>query len=110
MQFFFEIIFEIIFELIIELVLHGYMKLMTLILPEHQFSPKLEEKVRKGVTVYAVLLFLFVIFGFIFFIQEVESVLKAVGGYMLFISLGIIGVQIIAGIIYRIIKAIKRRH
>ena len=105
----FELFFEIIFEVIVEGVLALYMKLMTLLVPEHQFDEKLREKIKNGVTVFAVLLFLCSFIGFFLFLQP-PSITKTVGAYMLFVPLGIMGVQMVAGIVYRIVKAIGKRR
>jgi len=105
----FELIFEIVFEIIVEVVGAIYIKLMTLVVPEHQFNKQLQEKIKKGVTVFAVLLFLCSFAGFFLFLYP-PSITKTVGAYMLFIPLGIMGVQTLAGIIYRIIKSIKSRQ
>ena len=104
-----ELVFELVFEVIIEIIGTLYVKLMTLIVPEHQFSEKLRERIRKGVTVFAVLLFVCSFIGFCLFLEP-PSVTKTVGAYLLFVPLGIIGIQTLAGIIYRIVKAIKRKQ
>ena len=102
----FELLFEFIFEIIVELTFTGYINLMTLLVPQHQFDKKLREKIKNGVTVFAVLLFLCSFTGFFLFLQP-HSIIKTIGSYMLFVPLGIMGVQIIVGIIYRIIRATK---
>ncbi|MBQ9805291.1 MAG: hypothetical protein IJW49_02110 [Clostridia bacterium] len=105
----FELLFEVVFELIVEVVGTLYMKLMMLIVPEHQFSERLQKRIKNGVTVFAVLLFLCAFIGFFMFIQP-PSTTKTVGAYLLFVPLGIMGVQTLAGIIYRIIRTIKKRR
>ena len=105
----FELIFELVFEIIVELVLTIYMKLMSLIVPSHQFDEKLKEKIKNGVTVFAVLLFLCSFIGFFLFLQP-PSITKTIGAYMLFVPLGIMGFQILLGIVCRIIGAIKKKH
>ena len=105
----FELIFELVFEIIVELILTIYMKLMSLIVPEHQFDEKLKEKIKNGVTIFAVLLFLCSFVGFFLFLQP-PSITKTVGAYMLFVPLGVMGFQILLGIVCRIINAIKKKH
>ena len=105
----FELIFELVFEIIVELVLTIYMKLMSLIVPAHQFDEKLKEKIKNGVAVFAVLLFLCSFIGFFLFLQP-PSITKTIGAYMLFVPLGIVGFQILLGIVCRIISAIKKKH
>ena len=102
-------LFEFIFELVFEIVATIYIELMTLIVPKRQFEEKQREKIKGGVAIFALLLFVCAFIGFVLFLQP-PSVAKTVGAYMLFIPLGIMGVQIVAGIIYQIIKAIKNRH
>ncbi len=104
-----EFIFEIVFEVIVEGIFMLYVKLMSLFIPEHEFSPLLRERIKKGVTAFAAILLLVAFIGFILFIQP-SSVAKTVGAFMLFIPLGVIIAQIIAGIVYRITKAVKRRR
>ena len=105
----FELIFELFFEIIVELILTIYMKLMSLIVPEHQFDEKLKEKIKNGVTIFAVLLFLCSFVGSFLFLQP-PSITKTVGAYMLFVPLGVMGFQILLGIVCRIINAIKKKH
>ena len=105
----FELIFELVFEIIVELVLTVYIKLMCLFVPEHQFDKKLRKKIKNGVTTFAVLLFLCSFIGIFLFLQP-PSITKTVGAYMLFVPLGVMGAQILMGIIYRIINAIKNKH
>lgn len=103
-----EFIFEIVFEVIVEAIGEMYIKLMTLIVPEHQFSEKLRKRIKNAVTVFAVLLFLCSLIGFFLFWQT-DPAIKTAGAYMLFVPLGMMGIQIATGIIYRIIKAKNRR-
>ncbi len=105
----FELFFEIVFELIVEIILTVYMKLMSLIVPQHQFDERLQKRIKNGVTVFAVLLLLCALIGFFMFLQP-PSTTKTVGAYLLFVPLGIMGVQALAGILYHIIKAIRRRR
>lgn len=104
----FELIFEVVFEIILEAVLAIYTKLMTLLVPNHSFDKKLRERMKKGVTIFALLLLLCALIGFFLFVQP-PSVVKTVGAFMLFVPLGMMCVQILAGMIYRIVKAIKSR-
>ena len=105
----FELIFEIVFTVIVEVTLTIYMKLMTLIVPSHQFDEKLKERIKNGLTVFAVLLFFCPFIGFFLFLQP-PSITKTIGAYMLFVPLGIMGFQILLGIVCRIISAIKKKH
>lgn len=102
-------LFELVFEIIVELTVTIYMKLMSLIVPAHQFDKRLKEKIEYGVTVFAVLLFLCSFIGFFLFLQP-PSITKTIGAYMLFVPLGIMGFQILLGIVCRIISAIKKKH
>ena len=108
MGYLFEFLFELVFEITAELVLAIYIKLMTWAVPEHKFDERLREKIKKGVTVFAALLFLSSLIGFFLFLQP-PSITKTVGAYMLFIPLGIMGVQIILGIVCQIVNTIKKK-
>ena len=103
-----ELLFQIIFEVVLEGAAAIYVKLMSLFVPDHKFSPRLRERIKSGVTVFAALLFLCALLG-LFFYTIPTSPSKTVGAYMLFVPLVIIGVQIIAGIIYRIVLAIRKK-
>lgn len=105
----FELIFEIVFEVIVEAVIGIYMKLMTLFVPKHQFDQNLRNKIKNIVTVFAVFLFLTAFLGWILFMQP-PSLTKTIGAYMLFIPLGLMGIQIVAGVILRIVRAIRKKH
>lgn len=105
----FDFIFELVFTVIIEAILAIYTALMMLIVPEHKFDKKLRKKIRNGVAIFAVLLLVCAFVGFILYMKP-PSVLKTVGAYMFFISIGFMGVTMTAGIIYRIVKAIKNKH
>ena len=104
-----EAFFEIVFEVIVEAVWTIYMKLMTLFVPAHRFDERQRKRIKNGVTVFAVLLLLCALVGFFMFLQP-PSVTKTVGAYLLFVPLGIMSVQIVAGIVYRIVKAIRKRR
>lgn len=102
-------LFELLFELLIEVIFAIYIKLMTLFVPDYQYDKKTQEKIKKGVTVFAALLLFCAIIGFILYINS-DPTIKAVGSYMLFVPLIIIGIQIISGIIYKIVKFIKNKE
>ena len=107
----FELLFEFIFELLIEIIFAIYIKLMTLFVPDREFDEKTREKIKKGVTVFAVSLLICAVIGFILIlIPDPAPIVKTIGSYMLFVPLIIIGIEIIAGIIYRIVKAIKKKR
>ena len=103
-----ELLFEVVFEILLEVIFAIYTKLMTLFVPEHQFSPRLKERIKKGITAFAALLLLCALVGFFMFLQP-PSLVKTIGAYMLFIPLGIIAVQIVVGIICRIVEVFKKK-
>lgn len=104
-----EFLFELIFEVIVEGIFALYVKLMTLFIPKHEFSPALRERIKKGVTAFAAILLLIAFIGLILFMQPSPAA-KTIGAFMLFIPLTVICLQIVAGIIYRIVKAVKSRQ
>ncbi|MBR7142126.1 MAG: hypothetical protein IKD06_01155 [Clostridia bacterium] len=109
MSFLLEMLFEIVFEIVVEVILNLYIKLMSLLIPEHRFSSKLRQRVKKGVTAFAALLLLCAFVGFFLFLEP-PSATKTVGAYLLFVPLGIMGVQIAAGIVCRLVRAVKGRR
>lgn len=109
MEFIFELIFGPIIEISLELFFTLYIKLMTLIVPEHKFSKKLHERTKTTVTVFAVILFICVPVGFFMFVIPPSShPIKILGGIMLFGSLVIIAAQVVAGIILKHTKDNKK--
>ena len=102
-------LFELLFELLIEVIFAIYIKLMTLCVPDYQYDKKAQEKIKKGVTVFAALLLLSAVIGFIVYFASENPIAKTVGAYMLFVPLIIIGIQILAGIIYKIVKLVKKK-
>lgn len=102
-----ELFFEIIFECFIEAVFCCYIKLMQLIVPQKNVSPKAREAVKNTVIAVAVVLMITLIIGFIFLMQS-KPTIKAVGRYMTFIPLIIIAVQIVLGITVKIVSRLKK--
>ena len=101
-------LFEALFEFVFELVFAIYVELMSLFIPDRKLDKKMRKKIKNAVTVFAVLLFVCALIGFFLYTLP-HSNTRTVGAYMLFVPLVIIGVQIIAGIICSIIKAMKHR-
>ncbi|MBQ3084411.1 MAG: hypothetical protein IJC46_03040 [Clostridia bacterium] len=104
----FEVIFEGIFEGIFDLIMFCYLKLMRLIVPDREVSEQAREKIKDIVTTVSVILFLIMFIG-IFFLLPDEPTFNTVGKFMTYIPLGIIVVQILLGIIVKLIGIIKRK-
>lgn len=98
----FELFFEIIFELIIELIGTCYIKLMQLVVPNKTFSEKAIRVIRYTITTIAALLGITLIIGLILLVQA-DPFIKVVGKYMTYISLTIMVVQIVLGIVVKVV-------
>ena len=104
----FEFIFEVVFTGLFHLLLEGYIAISFLIIPRDGISKARENKIRKTLTGFFAILLLFVLFGVIFMLPNMP-VLNIVGKYMTFVSLSIIGLQILIGIVAAAVRAIKKR-
>ena len=102
-----ELFFEIFLEGLFELIWHCYIKLMQLIVPDKIVSEKAEKNIKKIVTTFAALLIIVLIIGFILLIQE-YSFVKNIGRYMTYIPLTIICLQVLIGILIKIIGHFKK--
>ncbi len=108
MDFLFELFFEIFGEGILELIGHCYIKLMQLIVPNKTVSEKAKRVIKNTATTIAVLLGIVLIVGLIFLVQDDPSI-KVIGKYMTYIPLTIIVLQMVFGIIIKIVSHYKYR-
>lgn len=95
-------------ELFFELITYCYIKLMQLIVPDKVISEKTKKTIKDTVTTIAALLFITLIIGVILLLQD-DPAIKIIGKYMTFIPLSIIVLQIIAGLIIKIITNHKNK-
>ena len=102
----FEIFIEIFIEGILSLVMFIYFKLAYMLVPNKKFE-KTETKVRNIITIVSVLLVLFLFIGLIFLLPD-DAAFNAIGKYMTFIPLSIIGLQVVLSIVVMIVKLVKR--
>ena len=70
-------------------------------------SEKTETKVRNIITIVSVLLVLSLFIGLIFLLPD-DAAFNAIGKYMTFIPLSIIGLQVVLSIVVMIAKLVKR--
>ena len=103
----FEIFIEIFIEGILNLVMFIYLKLAHMLVPNKQISKKTETKVRNIITIVSVLLVLSLLIGLIFLLTD-DAAFNAIGKYMTFIPLSIIGLQVVLSIVVMIAKLVKR--
>ena len=103
----FEIFIEIFIEGILNLVMFIYLKLAHMLVPNKKFSEKTETKVRNIITIVSLLLVLSLFIGLIFLLPD-DAALNAIGKYMTFIPLSIIGLQVVLSIVVMIAKLVKR--
>ncbi len=102
-----ELFFEIFVEGIFELIGYCYIKLMQLIVPDKEVSEKTKKTIRNIATTFAVLLAVVLIIGFILLVQE-DLFVKNIGKYMTYIPLSIMVLQILLGIIVKIVDRFKK--
>jgi hypothetical protein len=102
-----ELLFEIFVEGIFELIGHCYIKLMQLIVPDKTVSEKSKKTIKNIVTIFAALFAIALIIGFILFVQE-DPFIKSIGKYMTYIPLSIIVLQILLGIVVKIVGHFKK--
>lgn len=104
-----ELILEIVFEFIIEGVFYIYFELMALIVPNFKGNKAMKKKFKRIVKVFSALLIVALIVGLILLMPPITTVNTA-GKIIIFTVLLIIGIQVLAGIIFRIIYAIKNKY
>ncbi len=90
-------------ELLVDGIIEGWLFLMEWIIPEKYISRTFRIVLKVFVWVFSALL-LFVMFLGVFAIISDDVYTKQIGRYMVFIPLGISAVQILLGIIVRIIS------
>ena len=103
----FEIFIEIFIEGILNLVMFIYLKLAHMLVANKKNSEKTETKVRNIITIVSVLLVLSLFIGLIFLLTD-DAAFNAIGKYMTFIPLSIIGLQVVLSIVVMIAKLVKR--
>lgn len=102
-----ELFFEIFVEGIFELIGYCYIKLMQLIVPDKKVSEKTKKTIRNIATTFAVLLAVVLIIGFILLVQE-DLFITNIGKYMTYIPLSIMALQILLGIIVKMVDHFKQ--
>ena len=103
-----EFFLELFCELIGEPILALCMSLMTMIVPEENIKESTKKKLTNIVKTIAILSFISLFLGVIFWVQDEETELRPVGKYMTLIPLTIIVLNIILGIIGKIISKKKK--
>lgn len=93
----FELFFEMFFQVIFEGVAYIYIKLVTLVVPDHTLSEKTLATVKTIITMLFSILMIALIIGLLMVIQD-DLFIKNIGWYLTYIPLTIIGVQIVLGI------------
>lgn len=100
-------LFELIFEVIFEGMIEGWVALGQMIVPEKTLGSK-ARRVLKGIAfTVSALCFLSIFFGGIMWLVDDAPMEREVGKYMVLIPLILAGVQILLGIIVKIIEKRK---
>ena len=96
-----------LFELIGDLIFEMWFAIMQWIIPEKILSKRTQNLLKIIVSVFSCLLFIITVLGLFAIISD-DVYTKHIGKYMIFISFGISVVQILIGIIVRIISKNKK--
>ena len=96
-----------LFELIGDIILDMWFAVMQWIIPEKKFSKHARNVLKVIVGVFSCLLFITMVLGLFAVISD-NVYTKHIGKYMIFIPLGISAIQILIGIVVRIIS--KRKN
>lgn len=94
-------------ELIFEAILEGYFTLMQWIIPQKWIGKHFRTALKIIVGIITFFLFLIMLLGILALISD-DAYTKSVGRYMVFVPLAISTVQILFGIILRIISKRKK--
>lgn len=97
---------EFIMEIFIEVIFELWMALMTLIVPDKYDSEKLE----KNIKIFCAILVFTMIAGLMVLSLGTTHVVKKIGLYMIIIPFGISVIQIIAGLILKIVEHKKHKN
>lgn len=102
-----ELFFEIFVEGIFELIGFCYIKLMQLIVPAKTVSDKTRKTIKNLATMFAALLVVGLIIGLALLVQE-DSFIKNIGKHMTYITLAIMALQVLLGVLVKIIGYFKK--
>lgn len=106
-----ELFFEIFFEAAVEGIFYLYLWLMSLAIPEKSLSEKTKNKAKKIIKVYCAILILVIIAGLILIAcSDGPGFVETLGRYLTFIPLALTGAQIMLGIVFRIIAAVRKKR
>ena len=94
-------------DLLVDAIIEGWFFLMEWIIPERYLSRTIRTVLRILIWVFSALLLFIMLLGVFALISD-DIYVRQIGKYMLFIPLGISAVQIIFGIIVRIVSKRKK--
>ncbi len=94
-------------ELLVDGIIEGWLYLMEWIVPERYLSRTLRVVLKVFVWIFSALLLFIMLLGFFALISS-DSDTHLLGKYMIFVPLGISAVQILIGIIVRIVSKKKK--
>lgn len=98
-----EFFIEIFVEGVFELIGYCYIKLMQMIVPNKVVSEQTKIIIRNAVTTIAVILGVVLIVGLILFVQD-DPYIKLIGKYMTYIPLALMILQVIVGLIVKLVN------
>lgn len=98
-----ELIVEILVDGFFELIVHGYLKLMSLIVPNKTISDDTKYRLEIVVKTFSAIVGITLIIGLLLVMQS-DPIIKNIGRYLTYIPLAIIGIQIVLGILFKIVS------
>ena len=102
-----ELFFEIFLEGLFELTFYAYLKLTHLIVPEKHITETAKQVIKKTITAVSCLLIVVIIVG-LCFLADGHGPLNVVGRYLTFVPLGIIALEIVLGIVFKLVSRTKK--
>lgn len=100
----FEFLFEFIFEIVFDGIFYAYYWLMSLIVPSKTVSKKTERRIKTAVKVFCAFSMIFMFIGLMLMLaSDGDKLLVLIGKLMLYIPLGITVLQVVLGIIAKIV-------
>lgn len=106
----FEFLFELFGEFLFELIGEGHIYLMTLVTRNTALPEARRKKLENIAKVFSILLLLAALAGLILvWIPECTPEFRTVGQWLLIVCLSLIGIQILVGIICKLLIALRER-
>ncbi len=94
---------ELFCEVVIEIIGEAYFYLMTMVIPKNKLPQVKEKKLHNYIRIYSVVLVLMLMAGLFMSLPDNE-ILSLVGNCFMYISAGLIALQIVAGVVVKMLN------